>query len=392
MKRKLRYIMSVVAYLLCIGVAVAIAVMIDGSGGVMIGAILILALIISQLAMLLQRKKISAEIVCSQKLLSKGDKMWVQVKLSKRSFLPTPFIEIEVEASPQLKAEDKLIYRLSLSSVKKYEDVKIPFSAVHCGLSFVGIKRIELVDFLGITRFSISKGENLKHEIRILPNIPDTGAQPDILKTTSENATFDDSEEETDQTAVGSTGVPGYEHRAYSPGDPLKKINWKLSSKRDIFMVRLDEKPATSSQTFILDFPAFEEGEEYDPANVDIVIEGCLAMLAMLVSQGLESVFYYWQGEWQSCDVKSMTDVVDLQERLSWACPATASPRLPDEPFKKGGAVCFSTVNSAHGSLASELFSRDNLMLVLHENSGFSVNDGNVWSCSADFEFKKLGN
>ena len=48
-----------IAYLFCIAVAAAIAVLIDGSGGVMIGLILITALIVSELVLLFFRKKIS---------------------------------------------------------------------------------------------------------------------------------------------------------------------------------------------------------------------------------------------------------------------------------------------------------------------------------------------
>ena len=46
-----------IAYLFCIAVAAAIAVLIDGSGGVMIGLILITALIVSELVLLFFRKK-----------------------------------------------------------------------------------------------------------------------------------------------------------------------------------------------------------------------------------------------------------------------------------------------------------------------------------------------
>lgn len=93
-------------------------------------------------------------------------------------------------------------------------------------------------------------------KIKIMPNIPDTGSQTELLKATSENASFDDNESESDENALGLTGVPGYDHRQYEIGDPLKRINWKLSSKRDELMVRLDEKVTASSQAFSLIYQA----------------------------------------------------------------------------------------------------------------------------------------
>lgn len=378
-----------IAYLFCIAVAVAIAVLIDGSGGIMIGLILVSALIFSELILLFFRKKISFEVECSQKLLSKGDILEVSVKLRKRTFLPTPFVEAELSFSPQLEAEDKTVYRLALASMN-YEKITVPFRAVSSGMSYVEIKRIRLMDFLGIFSALVFDGEkeNGKYPVRILPRIPDTGVQPEILKTTSENSGFDDTEEETSETAVGSTGVPGYDHRVYVPGDPIKKINWKLSSKRDIFMVRLDEKLAVTSQVFVLDIPEFENMTADNYRNFDIVIEGCLAMLSMLASQGLESDVYYYKDKWNCVNIKNAGDILDLQEKLSWFSPVTPSERIPAEAVQSGGVVCFTAADVQHDNLASEIFGLKDAVFVSHENCGFSGVD-NLWICTSDFEFKK---
>lgn len=383
---------KLLGYIFCILIACVIAYMIDGSGGVMIAAILILALVISQLLLYYQRSKISAVIDCRHKMLSKGDRLEVEIKLSKKNFLPTSFIEIEFEFSPQLKPVDNTVFRLALASVSGSEKLTAAFTAAHAGKSYVGIKRIQLVDFLGINRQNIILSDDIPKgiDLRILPNIPDTGTQAEIIKSTSKNGGFDENEEETSETAIGSTGMPGYEHRVYSPGDPIKKINWKLSSKRDIYMIRLDEKLAVSSQVFILDCPKFESMTEVDYENLDNIIEGCLAMLAMLVNQGLESELYYYIGTWQCADIRSMNDILLLQEELSDFVTETPEERLPSEALKTGAAACFTTVDSEHSSFAAELFENKELMLVVHENSGLNSSGGDLWECSKDFEFKKL--
>ncbi len=392
LKSVLRYIKNIAGYVFCIGVACLMAVMIDGRGGVMIAAILILAYVFSQLIMLFERRKISAQVICSHKMIAKGDTLTVQIRLKKSTILPTPFIEVELGSSPQLHADEKLIYKLALTSLRNYEEIKISFTAVYSGLSSVCIKDMRLVDFLGITSYKIldQSQEEKIYKVKILPNIPDTGAQPEILKTTSENSGFDDSEEETSESAVGATGTPGYEHRAYSPGDPLKKINWKLSSKRNIFMVRMDEKLSVSSQVFVLDCPEFPVMSDLDHKNLDIVIEGCLAMLAMLVRQGLESEIYYYIGEWRHICVRSMKDVIELQEELSGFSPVTPQSRLPEEAQSKGGIVCFSCVDMAHLSMAQDIF-ETGAMVIVSENSGFLPGSHqNMWICTSEFEFKKL--
>lgn len=148
----------------------------------------------------------------------------VTVRLKKQTVLPTPFIEVELTSSLQLEAKDKTVYRLALASMN-YEKIIVPFTAVSSGMSFAAVKSIRLMDFLGIFSISVFDNNKLeqKHDIRVLPSIPDTGVQAEILRTTSENSGFNDSEEETSETAAGSTGVPGYEHRVYTPGDPIKR-------------------------------------------------------------------------------------------------------------------------------------------------------------------------
>ena len=41
-----------------------------------------------------------------------------------------------------------------------------------------------------------------------------------------------------------------------------------------------------------------------DHRNFDIVTEGCLAMLSMLVSQGMESDVYYYKDKWNHVNIK----------------------------------------------------------------------------------------
>ena len=48
-------------------------------------------------------------------------------------------------------------------------------------------------------------------------------------------------------------GFPGYDNREYVPGDPLKRINWKQSAKRNKLLVRLDDEMAARAIHVVLD-------------------------------------------------------------------------------------------------------------------------------------------
>ena len=254
------------------------------------------------------------------------------------------------------------------------------------------IKNIILHDYLGIItlRLHSSRFEKAVGKIKIMPNIPDTGTQTELLKATSENAAFDDNESESDENALGLTGVPGYDHRQYEIGDPLKRINWKLSSKRDELMVRLDEKVTASSQAFFLDIPA-DNGDPMFAMNVDNVIEASLAMLSMLIMEGYESEYNYYLDGWKSMKIKQAGDLIELQNEL-----AAVSPYPPEKRFAfsheigKTAPICFTACMATSLGDFSSLLEEFNGSFVVTRLSGIDKQTENMWLVDESFEFRKM--
>ena len=306
--------------------------------------------------------------------------------------LPSPMIELELESSPQLSPQDKPGVRFSILPGRDNEALTISFSADYSGSSYIRLKRFEVADFLGLSRHAAVAIDTMPSlDLNIMPTVRDTGTQAEVIRTATDNIGFDDSEDETSETAMGSTGTPGYEHRTYNPGDPLKKINWKLSSKRGIYMVRLDEKLAVTSQIFILDHPAKGELTPESCKKADLIIEGLLAMLSMLTLQGLETDIYFClDSKWDKMEIKAEGDVYLLAERLAALTPYKQTERIPPEALKKGTALCFTTIESGDEALAGELFSYKGLAFIVADESGFDSSFGDLWICTKDYEFKHL--
>ena len=382
---------DIFGYVLCVAIAILMAVMIDGSGGVLIAAILLVALIVSVFYRNFFSKRLEISIDCKHKLLAKGDEVEVKVSVRKLSRLPSPIIELELETSQQFSPKENSGLRFSIPPGQDSIVVPIVFTADHSGKSFIRLSRLEIVDFLGLWHKPIPlPEENTLINTKIMPRVHDTGTQAEVIRTATDNTGFDDNEEETSETAVGSTGTPGYEHRVYNPGDPIKKINWKLSSKRSIYMVRLDEKLSVTSQIFILDIPILPDMKDYSCQKADVIIEGALAMLAMLTQQGLETDFYYYIGKWRVMPIKTLGDVDLLAEDLAELTPCSPTDRLPKDAVKKGTSLCFTTIESKDTQLAEELRAYRNVVYIVGMNSGFDRSFGDVWTCSEEFEFKHV--
>jgi uncharacterized protein (DUF58 family) len=105
---------------------------------------------------------------------------------------------------------------------------------------------------VGKFRASHSVFEKNYIQTKIFPAIPMLSSHSEFVRTLEESSAFDDNEQSR-EVAFAVTGFPGYEHRDYVPGDPLKRVNWKLSAKRDRLLVRKPEAFAGGDQVLILD-------------------------------------------------------------------------------------------------------------------------------------------
>ena len=103
-----------------------------------------------------------------------------------------------------------------------------------------------LRDFLGIVYLN-SRVRPEPAAVAVLPRIVDyTGPEVPLSLLPS-----DDDEDEAQSLLTG--GIPGYDHRDYVPGDPLRRINYKLSAKKRRLLVRKDENIASQSVDIVLE-------------------------------------------------------------------------------------------------------------------------------------------
>ena len=230
-----------------------------------------------------------------------------------------------------------------------------------------------------------------RDSFKIMPEIRDAGVQAEVLKSTSENAAANEEEdEESNEAAIGLTGLAGYEHRKYEVGDPLKRVNWKLSSKKDELMVRLDDKVLTATQDFILDYPIFAASDRTYYENADKIIEASLSMMSMLLMQGYQSSYTYYLDGWKTVEVGDEKSLLFLQEELAGIRPMPAQSRYEKISQADSSVICFS---SCLGIMTQELsvFSQSKgCSLVVTEQSGIGKICTNVWRVSDDFEFISL--
>lgn len=231
-------LLNIAGWIEALAFAGILLVFISADHGWILLYIMAAALAASLTVFLISRKRFSISCGSFSGVYSVGDKVTAELTFTSRGFCVLPFITVYGQFMGQpFSARCSLIGRRS--------SVKISLRAAECGLNKLRIEDIVLRDFLGL----ISLRSDIRPEqcaAAVLPRIVDyTGpaVPPSLLPS--------DEDEETGQSLL-TGGLPGYEHREYVPGDPPRRINYKLSAKKRTLLVRKSEATAAQSTDIVL--------------------------------------------------------------------------------------------------------------------------------------------
>lgn len=385
-----RNLKGISVYLCCIGTALFLMYYFEGDAGMLLAIGLGCALGISLAVTLIVRPFIRITVTTDTASAVKGDEIIYRIHIDKKIPIPTPVIELHTECTPHfLKETDSYSVTLGFRQGNKTEHSLV---ALHSGVGEIRLSEVIISDYLGVFCFRLKHCmENTAITLSVYPNIPDVAVQTNFLKTAVLFSGNDDEEEETDETAQVQTGFPGYDHREYYPGDPVKRINWKLSSKRDIYMIRLDEKMAGTGQLFFLDMP-FAQQNEYNLSVRDNIIEGILAVFHMIIQEGNEIIFFFPQNEkWQKFELHRTEDIHTLQELSVTVTPIANGRLIPKELVSNNKTpICFTTATAENPTSAMQIVADlPNVLLVSSELAHLPKITPEMWQLTKEWELQK---
>ena len=338
----------VIGYILALAMTAFFALYLSGRTGTFIFFTLILLPPISVILTLIMRKYISVSAEVSETEVYKGSNVMLKLKVRNTGFLPSPPVILKHHSGYGLVSSE---YgdELTVNVFPKTEEIfETEYKAVMWCYSQIGLEDVFISDYTGMIRFRLPGAESSEHsfDVKIIPDIKNISSKQDILKAADEAASRnDDSEDTADTRAVGFTGVPGYEHREYEPGDPLKRVNWKLSAKRGGLMVRLDDSILSKRHSVILD----GVNSSGDAALGEICGETMLGILSVIIRSGFESkVRYYSGGTWLEYEVSDEMSLESLRMSLAgYRYEKRIPERIPYRELSEipggAGAVLFFT-------------------------------------------------
>ena len=184
---------------------------------------------------------LKTEVILSENNVHRGDDVHMTLRVSCQGIIPIspPLITLRsLSGLPETKI-------LLTGLPGKPRNLSLPFHASHVGVSDPGITSCQISDLFGL--FTVNKSiPKASGECLVLPSsfetVPLTFAPGDPGSEIMSRATED-------------LNAPS-DIRAYQSGDPIKKIHWKLSLRKNELLVRKYDEPILTDALVLLDTSA----------------------------------------------------------------------------------------------------------------------------------------
>lgn len=385
---------TAISYATIIFLLVLYTLFLDGKTGVIMIAFFIVIPMISFTLTIISLRNISAELICEHDNMKKNTSGRYSVKIRKNNFLPAPFLSIGISSSPHFKIEEGNFMRVAIP-LKKELSISGEITAYISGNAFISIENAYISDYLNIFAFKLKNISDI-HTINIVPQIHELNSAGTVFRTVSDSMLIDENEEEsTNDFSNNIASVAGYEHREYKAGDPIKRINWKLSSKKNKLMIRLDESMPSVRPSVILNLSQCNSCSEECLLKKEILVEGCLSFMEFCIRQGIECKFFFYENNsWHFMNVSSSDDVGLIALKIPKLPEICNGQYLPDDAMIKmksaGTYVLFIEKFCTELSEDIEL-SNQNGTEVLTITTDRNVTSEKIWHIDKNMEITESG-
>lgn len=359
MRKKIFSIMvRFIGYIIALGLSLMFALFLSSNTGwtffYMLSAALIFSLIVQLMTYISYKNgKIKVEMSFAQTLVYKLEPLVLHITVINKSFLPLSNIHIILPKADGIEYSSDEIF--AAASVGQTASFDVTLTANIWGALNIGDARVKISDFMQLMDFSVNVCKNNK-KVYVFPDIPEISADCPFIRAAADNIRFsDDCEDTRENDGMNFFGSnAGFTHREYVEGDPIKRINWKLSSKKDIYYVRLDDEVEAVRQTIVIDRCG------NDRRLCERAVEGTLGVVFALLKLGCEAeVWFYTENSFDSFNVSDEGELSELRTALAYYefSNEKVDQRIPTDKLceleRKGNVMLFTPLPNKE--LAAEL-------------------------------------
>jgi len=380
---------AVISYFIVLLSALVYMIFFDARSGSVMLFFLLITIFVSVFLTIKVKKRINVSFVTDEGTLKKKAKANAYINVVKDTFLPLPIVTVTLGHSAGIMDTEYTQYRFSMSE-KKNLKIEFDFIPEFSGPAQISIDKVEIADYLGIFKLKLKNIRKIIREVYVSPDIPEIESNSELLKIILDSVTESDDD---DAVTISSLpGLPGYEYREYVPGDSLKRINWKLSSKKNQLFVRLDETAGVNIPNIVLANCSSESSDRNELALSDRITESALALARICALSGVGcTLSYYEEDDVVTEEIFSTEDAYRVAENISHIYFKNQRFEIRKEEKKKSSEmnIIFAPeINGFISSYAEHLVSSGNMVRFVIPNDhvgNASSGNSDVWLVNDDY-------
>ena len=235
----------------------------------LLALLIVIAWLLAYLSVRMAEKTVRVSHGLTNTRVNRGENVAMQVSVSHRSLLPIAPVKLKMRATSNTPSGVLHLAELG----RRTQKVAYQFAAEHIGAMIPGVESFTVSDVFGFFKKE-HVPDNSTGELLVLP-----------VPFEVEPLTFapGDMGVETMKRAMEDPSSPS-DFRAYQNGDPLKRIHWKMSARKQEIMIRQFEEPALPDALVLMDTSPPQLPPDIDPMKVGFLQDAVLETAASVVS------------------------------------------------------------------------------------------------------------
>lgn len=252
---------------------------------------------------------------------SKGKSAEVSLYMKNEDFLPVLLCTAVISVENKLTGSKKIVEK-NFSFFPKQKKIHT-FQLVEesCGCVEISILDLFIGDSLNLFKRKIKTGTTIKTEHFVLPSIFELPISKEELDQ------YDMESYRYSQSKRGDDPSETFGIKSYMPGDNIKAIHWKLSSKMDDLVIREFGLPVDNKVLVIAD-KRLQKEESLTEEEMSESTEIYLSVLYTLAKQGLQHDAGWYNYSQQEFECRKITTTDDVYALMPYVL---SSPFCIDE-------------------------------------------------------------
>lgn len=231
------------------------------------------------------KRMMKIDFAVKDKLVPKNQSFPVQLCITNRSIFPIGKAEAHIEYYNVFNNQiTNFELHLPIQPMNS-QRVTFQLTSRFCGIIKIRTSYISLYDPLRLFRFKT--GKNIHTEIAVIPEGHEIGGTVNYTdRINEESNTFSEYRPGDDPSEV-------FDLREYVPGDKINRIHWKLSSKKDEFIVKEYSLPVDVPCSLFLNLKCYEDND-YTLPVFDTLVETLISISQFLIeNERVHSIIYF---------------------------------------------------------------------------------------------------